>query len=63
MSVRRIYVEKKEPYRGPARALKEDIRNFLGVPGIREVRELIRYDVENVSDEVFALASGRYSVP
>ncbi len=56
MSVRRIYVEKKEPYRGAARALKEDIRNFLGVPGIREVRELIRYDVENVSDEVFALA-------
>ncbi len=52
-NVRRIYVEKKKPYAVAAKQLLEDIRGFLGVEGIEDVRILIRYDVENVTDEVF----------
>lgn len=33
-----------------------DLKSFLGVTGITNVRKLIRYDVENVSDDVFELA-------
>ncbi|MDO5131884.1 MAG: phosphoribosylformylglycinamidine synthase [Eubacteriales bacterium] len=51
--VRRVYVEKKEPYAVAARQLKEDIESFLGIDRIRDVRILIRYDVENISDETF----------
>ena len=54
--VRRIYVEKKEPYAVAARQLKEDIIGFLAVEGLTGVRKLIRYDVENISDEVFETA-------
>ena len=54
--VRRIYVEKKEPYAVAARQLRDDIIGFLAVKGLTGVRKLIRYDVENVSDEVFETA-------
>ena len=46
--VRRIYVEKKQPYAVEAQHLKEEITGFLGVDGIEDVRVLIRYDVENI---------------
>ena len=51
--VRRVYVEKKEPFAVAARQLKEDIEGFLGIEKIRGVRILIRYDVENISDDTF----------
>ena len=51
--VRRVYVEKKEPFAVAARQLKDDIEGFLGISEIRDVRILIRYDVENISDETF----------
>ena len=54
--VKRIYVEKKEPYAVKARELQEEIGSYLGVGGVTGVRFLIRYDVENLSDEVFAKA-------
>ena len=54
--VRRIYVEKKEAFSQKAAGLAEEIRSYLGITGITKVRELIRYDVENISDEVFRLA-------
>ena len=53
--VRRIYVEKKEPFAVKAKELHEEIGNFLGIR-VEGVRVLIRYDVENISDEVFARA-------
>lgn len=56
MNVRRIYVEKKTPYAVAADQLRDEIKNFLGVTGIRNVRIMIRYDVENISDEVFETA-------
>ena len=54
--VRRVYVEKKKPYAVAAGKLKEDIRGFLGIEAIKGVRILIRYDVENISDETFEKA-------
>ena len=40
--VRRIYVEKKQPYAAAAKELTEDIRSYLGMGGVRNVRMLIR---------------------
>ena len=57
-TVRRIYVEKKEPYAGKARELRHEISGYLGIKGVEKVRIFIRYDVENVSDEVFEKAVG-----
>ena len=53
-NVRRIYVEKKAPYAGKARELKEEMKNYLGIDKVDSIRMFIRYDVENISDEVFA---------
>ena len=56
MSVRRIYVEKKSAYAVKANELKEEIASYLGIQAVNEVRILIRYDVENLSDETYGLA-------
>ncbi len=55
--VRRIYVEKKEPFAVKARELYEEIGSFLGIR-VESVRVFIRYDVENISGEVFERACG-----
>ena len=54
-NVRRIYVEKKEPFAVKAKELHEELKNYLGID-VDKVRVFIRYDVENISDEVFARA-------
>ena len=53
--VRRIFVEKKAPYAVKAMELKNEMSEYLGIDA-EEVRVLIRYDVENVSDATFAQA-------
>ena len=55
-NVKRIYVEKKEPFAVKAKELQEEIGSYLGVNGVKEVRVFIRYDVENLSQEVYAKA-------
>ena len=55
-SVRRVYVEKKAPFAVKAKELKHEISSYLGIDTVTSVRELIRYDVENISDETFARA-------
>ncbi|MCD7766608.1 MAG: phosphoribosylformylglycinamidine synthase, partial [Lachnospiraceae bacterium] len=35
------------------KGLEHEIKSYLGVQGLKKVRELIRYDVENCSDAVF----------
>ncbi len=54
-NVRRIYVEKKRPFAVKAAELHEELKNYLGIDA-EEVRILIRYDVENLSDAVFERA-------
>ncbi len=54
-NVRRIYVEKKAPFAVKAKELHEELKNYLNID-VDSVRVFIRYDVENISDEVFAKA-------
>ena len=54
MSVRRVYVEKKEAYQGVAENLAHEVRNYLGISALKEIRILIRYDIENITDQVFS---------
>ena len=53
--VRRIFVEKKAPFAVKAKELMNEMSEYLGIEA-EEVRVLIRYDVENVSDATFAQA-------
>ena len=55
-NVKRVYVEKKEPFAVKAKELKEEIGSYLGIGGVQDVRVFIRYDVENLSKEVYEKA-------
>ena len=55
-NVKRVYVEKKEPFAVKAKELKEEIGSYLGIGGVQDVRVFIRYDVENLSREVYEKA-------
>ncbi len=54
--VKRIYVEKRAPFAVKAKELSEEITSYLDIRGIDRVRELIRYDIENLSDETYGRA-------
>ena len=54
--VRRVYVEKKPDFAVKAKELRHEIKSYLGIGDVTGVRVLIRYDVENISDEVFEKA-------
>lgn len=55
-NVRRVYVEKKPSFAVKAKELKHEISSYLGIKTVTAVRVLIRYDVENISDDVFEKA-------
>ena len=55
-SVKRVYVEKKPEYAVRAKELQSEIRSYLGISGATKVRELIRYDIENISGETYKKA-------
>ena len=55
-NVRRVYVEKKPAYAVQAKELKHEVSSYLGIKTVTGVRVLIRYDVENISDDVFEKA-------
>ena len=55
-TVKRVYVEKKPDFAVQAKELKHEIRHYLNLSSVTNVRILIRYDVENVSDETFEKA-------
>ena len=38
MSVRRVYAEKKKGFRGAAESLAHEVRNYLGIPELKEIR-------------------------
>ena len=63
-NVKRVYVEKKPGFDVQAKELRHEIRSYLGIKDVDSVRVLIRYDVENVSDETFEKAcNGIFSEP
>ncbi|MDE7266948.1 MAG: phosphoribosylformylglycinamidine synthase, partial [Lachnospiraceae bacterium] len=55
-NVRRIYVEKKDAFAVKARELEEELKGYLGIKGLQKVRIFIRYDVENISEDIFEKA-------
>ncbi len=57
-NVKRIYVEKKADFAVRAKELKSEIKTYLGIKTLTGVRVLIRYDVENVSEETYKKALG-----
>ena len=57
-NVRRVYVEKKTPYAVAAKELKAEIKSYLDITALTNVRVLIRYDIENVSEETYKKALG-----
>ena len=56
MSVRRIFVEKKPAYAVKAGELREELEHYLGISNVKNVRVLIRYDIENLSEETYRKA-------
>lgn len=56
MSVRRVYVEKKPEFAVKAGELREEISSYLSIDTVTNVRVLIRYDIENLSEETYQQA-------
>jgi phosphoribosylformylglycinamidine synthase len=55
-SIRRLFVEKKPSFAVEARHLLHDLRDNLGIRGLEDLRLVVRYDVEGLSDADFAAA-------
>ena len=53
MSVKRVFVEKKPEYAIKARELREEIESYLDITEVTGVRVLVRYDIENISEDVY----------
>ncbi len=53
MSVTRIFVEKKPDFAVKAKELQEEIKTYLNISAVTNVRVLIRYDIENLSEETY----------
>ena len=63
-NVKRVYVEKKPEYAVQAKELKHEVKSYLGIENVTNIRILIRYDVENISQATFEKAChGIFSEP
>ena len=51
--VYRIFVEKKKELAHEANSLYSELKNLLGISSLTSVRILNRYDVENISEQLF----------
>ncbi|HNX93852.1 MAG TPA: phosphoribosylformylglycinamidine synthase [Holophaga sp.] len=54
--IRRLFVEKKPEFAVEARHILHDLRDNVGVKALENLRLVIRYDVEGVTDEQFDAA-------
>ena len=54
--VNRLFVEKKPGFDNEAQALLKDIRSFLGIESLTNLRLFNRYDVEGIDPALFARA-------
>ena len=54
--VYRIFVEKKEGLDNEAKGLLNEAKNLLGIKGLKNIRLFNRYDVENITKELFDYA-------
>ncbi len=53
----RIFVEKKAPHAAAARHLLHDLRESLGLPGLKGLRIVQRYEVAGLAESDFSIAS------
>lgn len=56
--VYRIYVEKKAELANEAKSLCNDIKTLLGIKSLTDVRVLNRYDVDNITEDLFNYCKG-----
>ena len=56
MSVKRVFVEKKPEFAVQAKELRAEIESYLNISGVTGVRVLIRYDIENISEDIYKQA-------
>jgi len=54
--IRRLFVEKKPEFAVEARHILHDLRDNLGIKALEDLRLVVRYDVEGVSDANFEAA-------
>lgn len=54
--VKRIYVEKKASFAVKAKELNDELASYLGIRTVTNVRVLVRYDIENLSEETYRKA-------
>ena len=52
-NVRRVYVEKKPDFAVKAKELSAEVKNYLGIKTVTNVRVLVRYDIENISEDIY----------
>ena len=53
MSVFRVYVEKKEGFNVEAKRMESELKDFLHIETVTNVRILNRYDIEHISKEAY----------
>lgn len=51
--VYRVYVEKKNELANEAKSLLNDLTTLLGIKELKDVRVINRYDVENITEDLF----------
>ena len=52
-NVRRVYSEKMPAFAVKAKELSDEISSYLNINTVKNVRVLIRYDIENISEDVY----------
>ena len=57
--VYRIFVEKKKELAHEAKSLLGEAQNFLGIKNLEDVHVINRYDVENITKELFDIAAAQ----
>ena len=63
-SVKRVYVEKKPEFAVQAKELMHEVISYLGIQTVTNLRVLIRYDVEDLTEETFERAcNGVFAEP
>ncbi|PYG88455.1 phosphoribosylformylglycinamidine synthase [Ruminiclostridium sufflavum DSM 19573] len=55
-TVKRLFVEKRQPYDVEAQGLLSDLKGTLGIKALEHVKIINRYDIEGISDEEYLMA-------
>jgi phosphoribosylformylglycinamidine synthase len=56
MNIKRIFVEKKDGFNIEATSLTKELKEHLSISNLDSIRILYRYDIENISDDIYNLA-------